>query len=186
LKEVGLGAPFVASLALSAQHGFSKQPVERIRLVAGHGVAGDAHCGATVKHRSRVRQNPDQPNLRQVHLLPVELLNELDSLGFPLKPGDLGENVLTRGLDLLALPRGTQLQFPGGATLAITGLRNPCSQIEAFRPGLLSRVICKAADGTIMRRAGVMAVVLRSGDAVVGDRVDVRFPDMPHHELAVV
>lgn len=176
----------VAALALSPRHGFSKQVVPDLRLIAGEGVAGDAHCGATVKHRSRVRQDPTRPNLRQVHLLAAELLAELNALGFALGPGDLGENVLTCGLDLLALPRGTRLLFPGGACVEITGLRNPCAQIEAFRPGLLAQVVGKKADDAIERRAGVMAIVVTGGTIARGDRFEIVLPAKPWHALEVV
>lgn len=179
-------APLVAALALSPRHAFSKQTVDRLTLIAGEGVAGDAHSGHTVKHRSRVRLDPTQPNLRQVHLLAAELLDELNALGFAVGQGELGENMLTRGLDLVALPQGTQLRFPSGASVEITGLRNPCGQIEAFRPGLLAQVVAKEADGNILRRAGVMAIVLASGEVSVGDRVELILPDQPHSPLGVV
>jgi MOSC domain-containing protein YiiM len=184
---VGEGAvPLVAALAQSSHHGFSKQPVQSVTLVAGEGVAGDAHCGRTVRHRSRVRQDPYQPNLRQVHLLAAELLDELEAEGFRLATGDLGENVLTSGVNLLAMPRGTQLRFPMGTCLELTGLRNPCSQIEAFRPGLLGQVMRKTADGEIERRAGVMAIVLTGGAIAVGDPIEVILPRLPHVKLEVV
>ncbi|MEO5706999.1 MAG: MOSC domain-containing protein [Alteraurantiacibacter sp.] len=179
-------APQVAALALSPRHGFSKQAAESITLIVGEGVAGDAHSGCTVKHRSRVRQDATQPNLRQVHLLPAELLAEMNALAFSIAPGDLGENVLTTGVDLMALPRGAQLRFPSGACVELTGLRNPCAQIEAFRPGLLAQVVGKSADGTIERRAGVMAIVLTGGAIAADDRMEVILPDLPHYSLEVV
>ncbi len=143
----------VASLAKSGSHSFSKQTADWLDLIAGQGVAGDAHCGVTVKHRSRVALDPSQPNLRQVHLIAAELLDELVEAGFALDPGDLGENVLTRGLDLMALPRGTRLRIGSEAELELTGLRNPCGQIEAFRPGLLALVASRAPSHPHSRRA---------------------------------
>lgn len=156
----------------SAGHEFSKQPVDEVRLLAGLGVEGDAHCGPTVRHRSRVRADPTQPNLRQVHLIGAEPFASL-----ALAPGDLGENVTTAGLDLYALPVGTVLRLGDEALIALTGLRNPCGQIEAFRPGLLARV---------RPRPGVMAVVLGSGLVRPGDPIAVSLPPPPHTALARV
>ena len=107
----------VASLSLSGRHEFSKQLAESLELIAGEGIAGDAHCGSTVKHRSRVAVDPLQPNLRQVHLIAAELLDELNAEGFALNPGDLGENLLTRGIDLIDLPRGTRLRIGSEAEI---------------------------------------------------------------------
>ncbi len=163
-----------AGLALAAGHGFSKTPVERLRLLAGQGVEGDAHCGATVRHRSRVRVDPSQPNLRQVHLLSVELLADYAAAGFPVAPGELGENLLTEGLDLHALPRGAELSL-GGARIEVTGLRNPCAQIEAFRPGLLAHVLRREGGG-LVRRAGIMGVVLATGEVAQGDAIELTLP----------
>lgn len=150
----------------------------RVRLVEGHGVADDAHFGVTVQHRSRVAKNPHQPNLRQVHLLHEELFVELQRQGFAVRPGELGENITTRGIDLLALAAGTALRIGQEAIVEITGLRNPCAQIDAFRPGLLAAVVSRAADGTVFRKAGVMAVVTRGGIVSAGDGIAVeRVPD---------
>ncbi len=176
----------VAALALSPLHRFSKETVDQVMLIAGEGVAGDAHSGPKVRHRSRVRQDPHQPNLRQVLLIAGELLDEMNGLGFAVEPGALGENILTCGIDLIVLPRGTRVLFPSGAELEITGLRNPCSQIETFRPGLLAQVVHKQASGVIGRRAGVMAIVLTGGSVAVGDRVGLTFPDPPHEQLEAV
>lgn len=173
----------VAALSKSAEHGFSKQPAESLEIIAGEGVAGDAHCGTKVKHRSRVAVDPTQPNLRQVHLVAEELLDELAQDGFALKAGDLGENVLTRGLDLMLLPRGTLLRLGPDAELELTGLRNPCGQIEAFRPGLLAKVAKRDGQGAIVRRAGVMAVVITSGRITKGDPIAVTLPPLPHEPL---
>ncbi|WP_439545238.1 MOSC domain-containing protein [Sandarakinorhabdus sp.] len=171
--------PCVAALSRSPVHGFSKQPVQAIKLIAGIGIAGDAHAGVTVKHRSRVAVDPAQPNLRQVSLLSLELIADYAAAGFEIAPGQLGENVTTAGIDLHALPRGTKLQFGRTATIELTGLRNPCVQIENFRPGLLSKVVKKGAGGEIARRAGVMAIVISGGDVAVGDAVAVLLPPKP-------
>mgnify|MGYP001766050064 CR=1 FL=1 len=173
----------VVSVSLAAGHRFSKRVVPVIRLLAGLGVEGDAHCGATVKHRSRVAADPTAPNLRQVHLLSAELLAELAGRGFDLAPGDLGENILTSGLDLSALPCGTRLAIGEAAVVELTGLRNPCSQIEQFRRGLLAAVLDRAPDGAVIRRAGVMAVVVEGGDVGPGDAVAVTLPPPPWRRL---
>jgi MOSC domain-containing protein YiiM len=133
----------------------------------------------TVQHRSRLARDPSQPNLRQVHLIHAELLEEVDEAGFTVPPGGMGENVTTRGLDLLALPTGTVLELGAEAVVEVTGLRNPCIQIDAYEPGLLKRMVGRSADGTVVRRAGVMAVVLRGGVVVPGDRIGVRLPVDP-------
>ncbi|APZ51693.1 MOSC domain-containing protein [Salipiger abyssi] len=172
----------VAAVAKDAAHRFSKPVCAAIRLIAGEGVEGDAHRGVTVQHRSRVTQDPSQPNLRQVHLLAVELFEELAAKGYDLQPGDLGENIATRGLDLLGLPRGTVLEI-GEAAIEVTGLRNPCAQISGFRPGLLSEVLMRGADGRLIRRAGIMAVVTRGGLVRPGDAITVHLPEAPHLPL---
>jgi MOSC domain-containing protein YiiM len=156
-----------------AEHRFSKQTAPQIRLVAGHGVEGDAHGGATVQHRSRVAKDPTQPNLRQVHLLHEELLAEASAAGHPVLPGQLGENITTRGIDLLGLSTGTRLQLGDSAIVEITGLRNPCHQIEDFRAGLLGILLLKDAEGRWVRKAGVMGVVLRSGVVAAGSPIAV-------------
>ncbi len=173
----------IAALSKSGLHAFSKQVSPDLDLVEGKGVAGDAHFGITVQHRSRVAIDPAHPNLRQVHLIAAELLEELAHEGFSLDPGDLGENILTRGLDLLALPRGTRQQLGDEAELELTGLRNPCGQIEHFRTGLLAHMVEKGPDGAIVRKAGVMAVVVKGGRAVTGDSINVSLPPLPHEPL---
>ncbi len=178
--------PSVVSVNLQARHRFSKVPAEQITLLAGLGVEGDAHAGTTVKHRSRARWNPSLPNLRQVHLLPVELFDELAGHGFQVVPGDLGENVTTRGIDLLGLPAGTRLRLGGTAEIEVTGLRNPCVQIDRFRPGLLKQVIDKDEDGKLIRRAGIMAVVLQGGPVSPADPIAIRLPAEPHRALEPV
>lgn len=164
-------------------HGFSKQTAASIDLIEGLGVAGDAHMGVTVKHRSRVRVDPTQPNLRQVHLIASELLDEVNAQGFDIAFGALGENVTTRGLDLIFLPRGTRLSLGETAVVEITGLRNPCSQIENYRPGLLKHMIGRHDDGAPLLRTGIMGVVLRSGAVRAGDAIGVELPSGPHLRL---
>lgn len=176
----------IVSLSRSAAHAFSKEPEPRLTLVAGLGIEGDAHAGATVQHRSRVARDPSQPNLRQVHLLHEELLRELNERGFPLRPGMLGENVTTSGVDLLLLPAGTRLRLGDTAVIELTGLRNPCSQIESFHEGLLAAVVQRGEDGRISRKAGVMAIVVHGGIIAVGDRIDIDLPAQPHRPLEVV
>lgn len=157
-----------------------------IRLLAGLGVEGDAHMGTTVKHRSRVARDPTVPNLRQVHLLHRELLDELAAKGFSVGPGDIGENILTAGLDLLALPTGTELAIGAEATIRITGLRNPCLQLNKFQPGLMAATLDRDAAGNLIRKAGVMAIVLTGGDVRPGDAIRVTLPDGPHQPLREV
>ena len=173
----------IVAVARDEGHRFSKPILPVIRLLAGLGIEGDAHCGTTVKHRSRVAVDPTQPNLRQVHLIHAELFEELAGKGFSLRPGDMGENVTTRGLDLLALPVGTRLRLGSDALVEITGLRNPCVQIEAFRPGLLKAVLGHDVNGKLISKAGVMAIVLEGGDVRSGDTIDVILPALPHRAL---
>jgi MOSC domain-containing protein YiiM len=173
----------VVSVSRDGAHRFSKLPVEAIRLEEGLGVEGDAHAGTTVQHRSRITVDPAQPNLRQVHLIAVELLEELAEQGFAVEPGQLGENVTTRGLDLIGLPRGTRLRLGAEAVVELTGLRNPCGQIEDFRPGLLKAVVARTPDGNLIRKAGVMAVVKIGGRVRPYDAIAVTLPPMPHVPL---
>ena len=156
-------------------HAFSKDAVDAIELVAGHGVRGDAHFGRTVRHRSRVARDPSQPNLRQVHLLHEELFAELGGLGIEVRPGQMGENVTTRGIDLLGLATGTRLRLGASALIEITGLRNPCAQIEAFRPGLLAAVLGRGPAGERVRKAGIMAIVLEGGTLAAGAVIATAF-----------
>lgn len=176
----------VIAVSRKLDHGIAKPNVDAIRLITGHGVEGDAHCGVTVQHRSRVAQNPDQPNLRQVHLIHAELLDELAGQGFSVAPGNMGENITTRGVDLLALPEGTELTFGDGARVRITGLRNPCKQLNGHASGLMNAVLGKDADGALIRKAGVMAVVLEDGEVRVGDAIDVHLPQSEHTALVPV
>jgi MOSC domain-containing protein YiiM len=173
----------IAALSKSSDHHFSKEPCTSIRLVEGKGVEGDCHSGVTVQHRSRVAVDPTQPNLRQVHLIHAELLDELRLGGYQIAEGELGENITTLGIDLLALPKGSLLKLGASAVVEITGLRNPCQQIEAFRAGLLSKVLVKLADGTVLRKTGVMAIVKVSGAVDVGAQIEIRLPPLPHMAL---
>lgn len=174
---------YIISVSTSAAHTFSKQSAPKIALVAGLGVAGDAHNGVTVKHRSRVAQDPSQPNLRQVHLMHSELFDELATKGFKVSPGDLGENITTREIDLLALPTGTELHIGATAVVRVTGLRNPCAQLNFFQPGLMAAVLDRAPDGKLIRKAGIMGVVVASGEVHANDSVVVRLPPRPHRAL---
>ncbi|MEM9177194.1 MAG: MOSC domain-containing protein [Myxococcota bacterium] len=173
----------VASLALSPSHTFSKQTVDRVRILAGLGVEGDAHAGETVKHRSRVAADPTQPNLRQVHLIPGELLDELEAEGFDVFPGRLGENVLTRDLDLHALPTGTKLELGADVVLELTGLRNPCGQLNGVGPGLMKRLVYEDEAGRTIRRGGVMSIVEVGGEVARDDEIRVVLPPEPHRAL---
>jgi MOSC domain-containing protein YiiM len=178
--------PHVLAVSLRRGHHFSKAPSLSIRLLTGLGVAGDAHMGETVKHRSRVRKDPTQPNLRQVHLMHTELFDELRAKGFAVQPGDLGENVTTSGIDLLALPTGTRLHIGATAVVEVTGLRNPCSQIDGFQKGLMAATLDSDADGNLIRKAGIMSIVLADGDIRPGDAVRVELPATPRRPLLPV
>ncbi|GAB3486010.1 MOSC domain-containing protein [Flexivirga lutea] len=175
----------VDSVHVSSSHSFSKTPVPAIRLIEGIGVAGDAHAGVTVQHRSRVAADPSQPNLRQVHLIHAELFDLLSAAGHRVGPGELGENITTTDIDLLSLPVGTRLRI-GPAELTVTGLRNPCRQINTFQRGLLQQVLRKDANGAVQRLAGVMAVVSRGGAVRPGDRIEQQPPPLPHFPLTRV
>jgi hypothetical protein len=172
----------VTSVSREVAHTFSKGRQESIRLLSGLGVEGDAHLGLTVKHRSRVALDPTQPNLRQVHLIH----EELHAAGFEVTPGGMGENVTTRGIELLALPRGTRLRLGDTAVVEVTGLRNPCYQLDKYRPGLMAATLDRAADGTLIRKAGVMGVVVASGDVRSGDAVRIELPAEPFEPLKPV
>src|SRR5688500_13750994 len=154
----------------------SKPNEERIRLLAGLGVEGDAHLGETVKHRSRVKRDPTQPNLRQVHLIHEELHDELRAAGYEIAPGQMGENITTRGVDLLGLPAGSRLRLGGTAVVVVTGLRNPCAQLDGIQPGLMAATLGRDANGNLRRKAGVMAIVLTGGDVRSGDSIHVELP----------
>lgn len=176
----------VVAVSLRAGHHFSKTPSLSIRLLQGLGVAGDAHMGETVKHRSRVRKDPTQPNLRQVHLIHVELFSELRAKGFTVKPGELGENITTSGIDLLALPTGARLHLGAGAMVEITGLRNPCVQIDKFQKGLMAATLDRDSNGNLIRKAGIMGIVIADGDVRPGDAIRVEVPAALHRPLQPV
>ena len=173
----------VVAVSFDAEHRFSKPVRERIRLLTGLGVEGDTHLGMTVQHRSRVRKDPSQPNLRQVHLIHDELFAELRAGGFQVAPGAIGENITTRGLDLLALPQGTRLRIGADAIVGVTGLRDPCRQLNDFQPGLMAAVLDKDEQGNIVRKAGIMGVVIAGGDIQAGDVIRVELPPEPHRRL---
>jgi MOSC domain-containing protein YiiM len=175
--------PHVVAVACSPHHTFSKGTAGSIRLVDGLGVEGDAHAGTTVKHRSRVAADPTQPNLRQVHLVHAELFEELAGRGFAIAPGDIGENVTTRGLNLLALPASTRLHLGATAIIQITGLRNPCRQLDAFQPGLMAAVLDRDPQGRLIRKAGIMGIVLAGGVVEVDDPIRIVLPPEPHRPL---
>jgi MOSC domain-containing protein YiiM len=173
----------VTVVSRSAAHTFSKPNQECIRLLAGLGVEGDAHCGAMVRHRSRVAADPHQPNLRQVHLIHAELHDELRAAGFDVSAGQMGENITTRGLDLLGLPTGARLHLGETAVVEVTGLRNPCAQLDGLRPGLMAAVLGRDERGNLVRKAGVMGIVLTGGEVRPGDAIRVDLPPEPHRPL---
>jgi len=176
----------VTAVSSDGTHRFSKPNQAEIHLLAGLGVADDAHQGVTVKHRSRVARDPSQPNLRQVHLIHAELHQELTAAGFTVKPGDMGENVTTSGVDLLALPTGTRLRLGETAVVEVTGLRNPCVQLDLFQSGLMKAVLDRDADGNLVRKAGIMSIVLTEGVVRPGDKIQVELPSHPHQPLQPV
>jgi MOSC domain-containing protein YiiM len=183
----GTGADgVVVAVSLDAAHAFSKHRQERIFLRAGLGVEGDAHSGVTVQHLSRVARDPTQPNLRQVHLIHEELIEALARAGFRVSAGTMGENITTRGLDLLSLPRGARLHLGATAVVEVTGLRNPCKQLDNYQPGLMAAVLDRDADGKLIRKAGIMAIVLARGAVSAGDAIGVEQPLEPHHRLEPV
>jgi MOSC domain-containing protein YiiM len=176
----------VVAVCRSRAHGISKPTEAEIHLLAGLGVEGDAHMGKTVQHLSRMKGDPTQPNLRQVHLIHAELYDELTERGMPVRPGEMGENVTTRGIDLLALPTGTILGLGDCARVEVTGLRNPCVQLDGLHEGLKGAVLDRDLSGRLVRRAGIMAVVLRSGRVRADDPVAVELPPPPHRGLEPV
>jgi MOSC domain-containing protein YiiM len=176
----------VQAVSCSPTHTFAKPNQGSIRLLTGRGVEGDAHLGETVKHRSRVARDPSQPNLRQVHLIHAELLDELRAVGFVISPGQMGENVTTRGVDLLRLPAGTRLHLGKTAVIEVTGLRNPCTQLDRLQPGLMAAVLGRDEHGALIRKAGVMAIVLAGGEVRSGDTISIELPPEPHRSLEPV
>ncbi|HBP29761.1 MAG: MOSC domain-containing protein [Advenella sp.] len=173
----------VLSVSKDDKHRFSKAPTSQIGIVAGLGIQGDAHSGVTVKHQSRVAADPTQPNLRQVHLMHAELFDELKSKGFNVGPADLGENITTEGVDLLSLPRDTLLRIGDDALLQVTGLRNPCVQIDRFQTGLLKAVLLRQPNGELIRKAGIMTIVITGGTVRAGDPIHVQLPAPPYLPL---
>jgi MOSC domain-containing protein YiiM len=176
----------VIAVHRSATHTMSKPAQGSIRLLEGLGVEGDAHQGVTVKHRSRVRRDPTVPNLRQVHLIHAELHDELREAGFVLAPGQMGENITTRGVDLLGLPTGARLHLGASAIVEVTGLRNPCHQLDGIQPGLMEATLARDADGGLVRKAGIMGVVRAGGEVRPGDTIRVELPPAPHRRLEPV
>lgn len=177
--------PQVVAVAASPTHSFSKPTQPEIELIEGIGVRGDAHSGTTVQHEFLVAKDPSKPNLRQVHLIHGELLADLADQGFPVQPGELGENLTTDGVELLQLPVGTRLVI-GTAVVTITGLRSPCQQINGLHPGLMQKLLRKRSDGQVERLSGVMGIVSRGGTVRPGDPITVELPPEPHHRLTTV
>ena len=173
----------VIAVSCDATHAFSKPNQDHLVLLASLGVQGDAHLGITVQHRSRVAADPTQPNLRQVHLIHAELHDELRAAGFAVLPGQMGENVTTRGINLLALPVGTRLHLGNAAVVEITGLRNPCTQLDQFQSGLMQAVLAHDANGNLIRKTGIMGIVLLGGEVRPGDIIRVELPPQPHQKL---
>jgi MOSC domain-containing protein YiiM len=176
----------VLNVSRSASHTMTKGVQSEIELIAGLGVDGDAHAGLTLNHPSRVARKPDQPNLRQVHLIDSELFNELRARGFEVAPGQMGENITTSGVDLLGLPTGTRLRIGLRAVVEITGLRNPCAQLDGIQAGLMGAVLDRDANGNLIRKAGVMGIVLSGGPIRPGDPIAVDLPSEPHEPLHAV
>jgi MOSC domain-containing protein YiiM len=170
----------------SPVHNFTKENKEVIRLLAGLGVEGDTHNGVTVQHRSRVARDPSQPNLRQVHLVHTELHRELQQAGFRVEAGAMGENITTEGINLLELPTGTRLKLGEEAVIEITGLRNPCVQLDGLQPGLMKAVLDRDEQGNLVRKAGVMAIVITGGEVRPGDPIAIKLPPAPHKPLEPV
>lgn len=173
----------VTAVSRSAMHTFTKPNRESIRLIVGLGVEGDTHMGKTVKHRSRVAVDPTQPNLRQVHLIHAELHDELRAAGFVVSAGQMGENVTTRGINLLSLPTNTRLHLGDTAVVKLTGLRNPCAQLDQFQPGLMAAVLGHDEHGRLIRKAGVMSIVVVGGEVQPGNLIRIELPLEPHQPL---
>jgi MOSC domain-containing protein YiiM len=176
----------VAAVSRSAKHTMVKSNQDSIRLLRGLGVDGDAHQGATVKHRSRVARDPTQPNLRQVHLIHAELHEELRAAGFTVSAGQMGENITTQGVALLDLPAGARLSLGDAAVVEITGLRNPCAQLDRIQPGLMAATLGRDESGNLVRKAGIMGVVVAGGEVRPGDSIRVELPARPYRRLASV
>ena len=175
--------PKVVAVHRSSSHTFSKFSCKTLTLLKGLGIEGDAHCGKLMKHRSRLNQNPIPPNLRQVHFMHIELFTELKEKGFHVGPGEIGENITTSNVDLLNLPRGSKLHLGNSAVVEITGLRNPCNQLNGLKEGLLAAVLDHDEEGNLIRKAGIMGIVLEGGEVRPGDEIKVELPDLPHEKL---
>ncbi len=173
----------VFAVHLSPSHTFSKNTAPEIELLSGLGVQGDAHCGELVKHRSRVKKDPSLPNLRQVHLIHWELIQELRKQGFKVSAGTMGENITTQQIDLLSLPKGTRLDIGTSAQIEITGLRNPCKQLDNYQNGLTAAVLDRDEKGQLIRRAGIMGIVIQGGTIRPQDAIEVKLPPLPHLAL---
>lgn len=178
-----MNAGMVKSVSKSATHTFSKNNCDSIVLLKGLGVEGDAHMGEKVKHRSRVAKDPNQPNLRQVHLIHAELFEELQQKGFNVKDGQIGENITTQGIKLLDLPKDSILSIGDTAKIKITGLRNPCNQLNDIKDGLMNAVLDKDKEGNLIRKSGVMGIVLSGGEVKIGNKIRVELPPKPHTKL---
>ncbi|HEX3487136.1 MAG TPA: MOSC domain-containing protein [Micropepsaceae bacterium] len=176
----------VIAVSRSATHNFSKPNEPAIRLMTGRGVAGDAHWGETVQHLVRLREDPTKPNLRQVHLIHAELFDELRAAGFHVAPGQIGENITTTGIDLLGLPKDARLHLGASAVVQITGLRNPCKQLDGFQPGLMTALLGRDAQGRVTLKSGIMGIVLEDGEVRPGDGINVQLPPEPHERLTRV
>jgi MOSC domain-containing protein YiiM len=176
----------VTAVSRGATHALSKPNQDSIRLLTGLGIEGDVHLGKTVQHLSRIRRDPSRPNLRQVHLIAAELHDELRAAGFTVSPGQMGENITTRGIDLLGLPAGTRLHLGDSAVVEVTGLRNPCTQLDGLQPGLMAAALEQDASGHLVRKAGVMGIVLSGGELRAGDPIHIELPPEPHSPLEPV
>src|SRR5215469_8064472 len=179
-------AGLVTAVSRSAAHTLRKLNTDCIRLVTGLGVEGDAHSGVTVKHRSRLARLADAPNLRQVHLIHAELHDELSRKGIAVSAGQMGENITTRGVDLLGLPAGARLHLGKAAVVKVTGLRNPCAQLDRIQSGLMAATLERSAEGKLIRKAGIMAIVIVAGQVSPGDAIRIELPAQPHQPLAPV
>ncbi len=174
---------FVIAVSRSAKHTFSKPNLDVINLIAGYGVEGDAHAGKYIKHRFLVKKDPKRPNDRQIHLIHIELFENLKSKGFSVQPGELGENITTKGVDLLSLPTNTKLYIGSEVVVELTGLRNPCVQIDQFHKGLLKEVLYKDNEGNLVRETGVMGIILTGGEVRLGDSIRISLPPTPFRPL---
>lgn len=175
--------PTVIAVAADKEHNFSKPVKEQITLVAGLGVEGDAHFGKTVQHLSRIAIDPTVPNIRQVHLIHSELFSYLKDEGFDISPGQMGENITTSGVDLLSMPVGTRLFIGDEAVIELTGLRNPCKQLNSLQDGLMKKLVYKSRDGDIVRLSGVMSIITKGGVVRPGDSIRIEIPPLPHRAL---